>query len=628
MTESSNNNDINAQPGESNTVWDINKSVGIVQSQDVRLFDQASPMTLECGKQLAPVDVRYETYGTLNDKKDNAILIIHALTGDAHVAGKNNESDKKPGWWDSMIGPGKAFDTNRYFIICSNCLGGCSGTTGPGSINPETDKPYGLDFPVITISDMVDLQLKLVQHLGIEKLLAVAGGSMGGMQCLDWAVRYPDKTAGMIFIASAPKLTAQGIAFNAVARNAVLHDKDFNDGNYYGTSVPANGLAIARMIAHITYLSEQAMHLKFGRRLQNAEDYQYIFDQEFQVESYLDHQGNSFVERFDANSYLYITKALDYYDLARKYGSLEDALAKVQCRSLVVSFSSDWLFPPEQGKQISDGLISNDKKVSYANIESPYGHDSFLLEVPIQTNLIKGFLRATYCKISDCNCSMPASETNKLCDTPLRRSDVIVGRRVDHARIADLINPDSRVLDLGCGNGELLDLLRRDKNIRGFGMTLNIRDLQECTLKGIPVVQYEILEKLSLFADNSYDYIVLSKALQVISDPVYVLNQMLRIGNEIIISFPNFAYWRCRAQLMLSGKAPITRSLPNQWYENPGDSITYLSIKDFEKFVTTELKAKIVKELPISSRFGKIIPCARNLLAEEAVFVLSRKNSN
>ncbi len=624
MTSAQDQSNITTQPGESNDTWNINESVGIVSHQTVELFNDASPMPLECGKMLAPVEVRYETYGKLNEKKDNAILIIHALTGDAHVAGKHSIDDRKPGWWDTMVGPGKAFDTNKYYIICSNCLGGCSGTTGPGSINPATNKPYGLDFPIITISDMVDLQLKLVEYLGIDKLLAVAGGSMGGMQCLDWAVRYSDKTAGMIFIASAPKLTAQGIAFNAVARNAVLHDKDFNDGNYYNSNVPANGLAIARMIAHITYLSEEAMHLKFGRRLQNAEDYQYIFDQEFQVESYLDHQGNSFVERFDANSYLYITKALDYYDLTRRYGNLENALAEVQCRSMVVSFTSDWLFPPSQGKQISDGLISKGKDVSYINIDSPFGHDSFLLETEIQTNLIKGFLQETYCQIAHCDCSKPAADNNKYCSNPKNTRKVILGKRIDHARIADLIRPDSKVLDLGCGNGELLNLLKDDKNVSGFGLTLNIDDLQECVLKGIPVVQYEILDKLSLFADKSFDYIVLSKALQVISDPVYVLNQMLRIGKEIIISFPNFAYWRCRAQLCLSGKAPVTQNLPREWFQSPGESITYLSIKDFEKFCVTELNARIVKELPFSGRFGKIKPVFRNLLAEEAVFVLSK----
>ena len=626
MTNNIEKNNITTQPGETDGGWDISKSVGIVETKHIRVFDIDNPMMLECGKKLAPVDVAYETYGTLSDKKDNAILIIHALTGDAHIAGKHNVSDRKPGWWESMVGPGKAFDTNKYFIICSNCLGGCSGTTGPGSTNPATSKPYGLEFPMITISDMVDVQQKLVEHIGIDKLLAVAGGSMGGMQCLDWAVRYPEKVAGMIFIASSPRLTAQGIAFNAVARNAITQDNNFMNGQYYDNDNPANGLAIARMIAHITYLSEEAMHLKFGRRLQNAEDYQYIFEKEFQVESYLDYQGSSFVERFDANSYLYITKALDYYDLARNFNSVQDSLARSSCRSMVVSFSSDWLFPPEQGKQIVDGLISSGKDVSYANIESPYGHDSFLLETEIQTDLIGGFLKETYCLLSDCPCS-PESEKCEKRNYAAKSShskSIFQGKRVDHARIATLIKPDSSVLDLGCGNGELLTMLKHDKNVSGFGLTLSIQDIQECALKGISVIQYDILDSLNLFADKSFDYVVLSQALQVVSDPVLALQEMLRIGKKIIVSFPNFAYWRSRAMLMFAGRAPVCRSLPRQWYQSPEDSITYLSVKDFERFATDVLHAKIEMELPISSRFGKVIPIFSNLLADEAIFVLSK----
>lgn len=363
-------------------------SVGKVSPQD---FTFNEGLKLQCGQLLAPITLRYETYGTLSPDADNAILIEHALSGDAHVAGYYSESDEKPGWWDTMVGPGKTFDTNKYFIVCSNVIGGCSGSTGPGSMNPATGTRYGMDFPFVTIADMVHAQKKLMDHLGIRKWLCVAGGSMGGMQVLRWALLYPDCMESIIPIATTSRISAQSIAFNWVGREAIMSDPEWNGGHY--TDQPDRGLAIARMLAHITYLSEESMRRKFGRKLQSAKDYSFDFDKDFSVESYLEHQGMRFVDRFDANAYLYITRAIDYFDVADKSnGDLAKGLLPIQCKTLVVSFSSDWLFPPEQSREMVRGMLKNGLDVTYCNIKSSYGHDAFLLEDDTLGRLILNFL--------------------------------------------------------------------------------------------------------------------------------------------------------------------------------------------------------------------------------------------
>ena len=351
--------------------------------------------TLDCGRSLPSLTMAYETYGRLSPQADNAILITHALSGDAHVAGVHTPEDRKAGWWDIMVGPGKPYDTDRYFLICTNVLGGCKGTTGPASINPETGKPYGVSFPQITIGDMVRAQALLIDHLGITKLLAVAGGSMGGFQALDWAVRYPERVSSVLAIATSARLSAQAIAFDEVGRQAIMADPAWSGGDYYGKGSPGAGLAIARMIGHITYLSDEQMHAKFGRRLQDRETFGYDFETDFQVESYLKYQGNSFVERFDANSYLYISKAMDYFDLAAGYRSLVDALAGTRSRFLVVSFTSDWLFPTYQSKEIVRALQANAKPTTFLEIPSAYGHDAFLLPSEQLSGVISGFLANT-----------------------------------------------------------------------------------------------------------------------------------------------------------------------------------------------------------------------------------------
>jgi len=366
-------------------------SVGLVETQYYSPPLPPEGFILDCGRFLPQLTLAYETYGQLNEARDNAILIVHALSGDAHVAGVNSPQDRKAGWWDIAVGPGKAYDTNKYMIICSNIVGGCKGSTGPSSPNPVTGKPYGLDFPIVTIGDMVRAQALLIDHLGIRRLLAVTGGSMGGFQALEWAVRYPERVATVHAIATAARLSTQAIAFDEVGRQAIMADPDWMEGNYYGRAVPRAGLSIARMIGHITYLSEEQMHAKFGRRLQNRDSFSYDFKTDFQVESYLKYQGDAFVKRFDANSYLYISKAMDYYDLAGGR-SLVEALAGVQAEFLVVSFTSDWLFPTHQSKEIVRALQANGVPATFLEIPSSYGHDSFLLPSAPMHDAIRGFL--------------------------------------------------------------------------------------------------------------------------------------------------------------------------------------------------------------------------------------------
>jgi len=367
-------------------------SVGIVKTQSITFAQPPEEMPLECGRSFGPITLAYETYGELSPAKDNAILILHALSGDAHAAGFNHLHERQPGWWDIMIGPGKAFDTQKYFVICSNVIGGCKGSTGPSSIDPRTGRPYALTFPMVTIHDMVNTQRVLIDHMGIDQLLCAVGGSMGGMQVLQWVVSYPERIRLAIPIATTSKLSSQAIAFNEVGRQAIQSDPHWREGEYYGKAIPRRGLSIARMIGHITYLSEKSMHQKFGRKLQDKAEYGYDFRADFQVESYLRYKGDHFVDRFDANSYLYISKAMDYFDLAQPDGKLEEAFANVKAKFLVISFSSDWLFPSYQSKEIVSACRRVGAEAIYTEIQTDYGHDAFLLESEQISSLVTNFL--------------------------------------------------------------------------------------------------------------------------------------------------------------------------------------------------------------------------------------------
>jgi homoserine O-acetyltransferase/O-succinyltransferase len=389
-------------------------SVGTVETQFLEL---PNPLRLDCGSDLHPIRIAYETYGTLSPARDNVILVCHALSGDAHAAGfartpppestrdgfaaedRDGTAGKGLGWWDGMIGPGKAFDTDRFFVVSTNLLGGCRGTTGPSSINPATGTPYGPDFPVITVADMVRTERAFLDELGIERLAAVAGGSLGGMQAFEWAILYPDQVDAIIAIASTHALEPQGVAWNAIARNAITADPAWQGGRYYGTGrKPDAGMGVARMVGHITYLSAKSLGDKFGRRLQFADDIRYtLTEPEFEVENYLRHQADTFVKRFDANTYLYTSRALTYFDLARQYGNgqLTHALRHVCARTLLIAFSSDWLYPPRGSEELANALRALGKDVEFRVIEAPYGHDCFLLEEARQTPMIKRFLART-----------------------------------------------------------------------------------------------------------------------------------------------------------------------------------------------------------------------------------------
>ncbi len=389
-------------------------AVGSVGTVETHYLDLPEPVQLDCGRELRSVRVAYETYGTLSRRRDNVILVCHALSGDAHAAGfaktppdegtrdgfaaeaRDGAVGKGLGWWDGMIGPGKAFDTDCFFVIATNLLGGCRGTTGPSSLDPTTGKPYGPDFPVVTVADMVRTERAFLDVLGIQRLAAVAGGSLGGMQAFEWSILFPDQVDAVVAIASTHALQPQGVAWNAIARDAIMRDPAWQGGRYYGTGTAPNaGMGVARMVGHVTYLSAQALGDKFGRRLQIADDIRYtITEPEFAVESYLRHQADSFVRRFDANTYLYLSRALTYFDLGRQHGggSLRRALEGVSARTLLIAFSSDWLYPPVASGEIADALRGLGKPVEFHVIEAPYGHDCFLLEEARQTPIIRRFM--------------------------------------------------------------------------------------------------------------------------------------------------------------------------------------------------------------------------------------------
>ena len=580
----------------------------------VQTLDLEGPLRLEKGGELARVTVAYETYGQLNAARDNAILICHAISGDSHVARHNEEDD--PGWWDVLVGPGKAIDTERFFVICPNLLGGCRGTTGPGSLNPASGKPYGPDFPMITIGDMVAVQHRLVGQLGIGQLLAVVGGSVGGHQALTWATRYPAAVRGILALATSPRLTSQALAFDVVGRNAILRDPDFHGGRYYDwPHGPRVGLALARMIGHITYLSQEAMSQKFEADRLEPRDLAMEFEKRFSVGSYLGYQGLKFVERFDANSYVALSTAMDLFDLGTTPEELAAVFRNHRSRWLVISFSSDWLFPPEQSRDIVNALIANNAPVSFCNVQSSCGHDAFLL--PDQVDIYGGMSRAFLN-----NLASSAGGNSPVEEQPHGPTSIFHHHRLDYDRIVELVAPGASVLDLGCGSGRLLARLKVQNHRRLVGVELDEKEILTCISRGLDVVQADLNQGLGAFGRGQFDCVILSQTLQAVYDVEGLLTEMLRIGRTCIVSLPNFGYYRLREMLAKEGRAPKTTGvLRYEWYNTP--NIRFFTIADFEDYCHQK-HIQVDRRIALDTEAGNEVFDDANLKADLAIFVISK----
>jgi homoserine O-acetyltransferase len=543
------------------------KEVGIVREET---FHYNEAFHLSNGNSLNGFELRYESYGKLSPAKDNAIYICHALTGDHHVAGIYDENDEKPGWWNHVVGPGKPIDTNHFFVLSSNCLGGCRGSTGPSSFQPQQNAvQYGASFPDLSISDMVRAQKALIDHFGISELYAVVGGSMGGMQALQWIVEYPGFTKNAIIIAATAQHSVQTIAFNEAGRCSIRGDLAWQDGNYEKGNGPDRGLSVARMMAHITYLSDVGMEEKFGgdRRLDPSTEF------EFSVQGYLDHQGKKFVERFDPNSYLKLTEALDRFNLVREEG-LEAAVSEVSTRTLVIAFSSDWLYTPKQNKDIMDALLKEGKNASYVEIDHTHGHDSFLIDSGPFLHALGSFLRTSDSEVSLLNENDDGFR--KLKDR------YEVKKEADFRAIDEWVMPKDKVLDLGCGRGLLLEHLSATKEVQGLGVDWDLNNAISCVSRRVPIYQEDIFTALSKFNDNSYDWVIFSRMVESLPEPGSILKEAIRVGRKVAVSFVNHGYWRNRINFLLKGHRVLNEVYPHEWESNHLSN--HFSIGEFEDF--------------------------------------------
>jgi homoserine O-acetyltransferase len=576
-------------------IMTLEKTVGVVFPQSLTLTLPPEGFKLEKGGVLHSITVAYERCGLLTDDNSNVIFVCHALTGDAHVAGIRPGETEPDGWWEGMIGSGKGIDTDRYQVICANILGGCKGTTGPASLSPVTGKPYGSEFPKMTVGDIIEVHRLLLRQLGITRLAGIIGGSFGGMQVMEWAVRYSTEVDRAMVIASAASLNSQALAFDIVGRHAITDDPNWNKGDYYENGQhPHSGLSSARKLAHITYLSQGLMDEKFGREkrtdwLVAGDEFKQkrdeIFRTYFQVESYLQHQGEKFIRRFDANSYLHITLAMDEYDMAERYGSLEKAFEKLASRVLVVSLSGDWLFMPCQSEEIVTALVKQHKRVSYCHLDTDAGHDAFLTHISDLKRIIHSFLASP-------------EEMAQRAIPQKSQSD-------HYQQVVELIPQEGRVLDLGCGDGSLLTILKERRNVSGNGVEINVEDVIHAIGTGCDVILEDVDDGLAIIPDDSYDRVILSETLQTIKRPRELLQQILRVANEAVITFPNFACMDVRFQLLFGGRMPKGKQIPYEWYNTP--NIHLFTLKDF--MALCEEEGIIVQDLicQANSLFGRVL---------------------
>ena len=586
-------------------------SVGAVRALHAR-FEE--PLPLACGRTLDAFELAYETYGSLNAERSNAVLICHALNASHHVAGYYQGDEDNVGWWDNMVGPGKPLDTERFFVVGVNNLGSCFGSSGPTTTNPATGKPWGADFPIVTVEDWVDAQARLADRLGIDRWAAVMGGSLGGMQALAWAIRYPERIRHALVIAAAPNLSAENIAFNEVARQAILTDPDFHGGHFAAAqTLPRRGLRVARMIGHITYLSDQQMEARFGRQLRDG--LQFSFAPEFQIESYLRHQGEKFADYYDANTYLRITKALDYFDPASTTGgSLAKALAPASCKFLLVAFTTDWRFPAARSREIVKALVENKRDVSYAEIEAPHGHDAFLLDDEQYHAIVASYFDRASRDLKDYSTFRLGPEISRAVE-----DRVAQGRRPDYAAIAGWVPEKASVLDLGCGDGSLLAYLAREREVHGYGVEITDAGVRASIVNSINVIQRDLEGGLAGFDNDSFDFVILSQTLQAMRHIEEIVAEMLRVGRHAIVSFPNFGHWRHRLQI-LRGRMPMSPALPYQWYDTP--NIHLCTVADFDAFL--ESRGCHIEDRVVLSN-GERVRTAPNLLGELAIYRFRRR---
>ena len=592
----------------------MDEGVGIIEPKKRELKLPEGGYRLESGGVLKKIEVVYEECGAPM-RDDNVIYICHALTGDAHVAGIRPGETKPSGWWEGMVGPGRAIDTNRWHIICANVLGGCSGTTGPSSINPDTGRPYGSSFPQYTFSDAVNVFRMLLKELGVKKLAALIGGSYGGMQVMDWMTRYPDEMEKACLIATSASLNTQALAYDVVGRASITEDPAWNGGDYYeiGDGLgPKHGLAAARQIAHITYLSRELLEEKFHRRLQQNfvdappdehEKRDRAFKTYFQIESYLDYQALKFLRRFDANSYLHITRSMDLFDAGERYGSLDAACARVKAKCLVVSYQNDILFSEWQSKEITESLLRNGKSVSYCHLEAGTGHDSFLTEIVDLAGVISGFLGD-------------------------RRSKVMKWQERLYRKVVSMVRDGAHVVDIGCGDGTLLNVLRKVRGTTGDGVEIDIDKYKETIADGHMAYWEDADEGLSIIPDRHYDIAVCSDTLQEVRNPRGLLREALRIADEAIVTFPNFSSYRIRLFLGFRGRLPVSRALPFQWYDTP--NIHCVTLKDFKALC--EKDGIEIHEIKAEARhlLGRLFLALglKNLGAERIIARIARKGGS